>query len=165
MWYQRIIEPTPDMQQQQPQERISLHSRERQRQEHSEEEDEPGHFRRVRMRCWTRHRKDQVSVETTHNRDRDLNSQSRHDEVRNRIAMRSTLDSAITNACSQQATTSITCIQVIERYSVCRCLYYKHNVVPCANYRRRGHDVAIREILVGYTCPKHSTLLLRTDVV
>ena len=49
------------------------------------------------------------------------------------------------------------CIQVIERYAVCRCLYYKHQVDACSNYRRRGHDVQTREILVGYTCPKHSS--------
>lgn len=49
------------------------------------------------------------------------------------------------------------CIQVIERYAVCRCLYYKHQVDACSNYRRRGHDVQTREVLVGYTCNKHST--------
>ena len=48
------------------------------------------------------------------------------------------------------------CIQVIERYWVCRCLYYKHQVDACSNYRRKGHDVQCREVMVGSACPKHS---------
>ena len=50
------------------------------------------------------------------------------------------------------------CIQVIERYALCRCLYYKHQIDFCSNYRRRGHCVQCREILVGYACLKHSGL-------
>ena len=47
------------------------------------------------------------------------------------------------------------CIQVIERYASCRCIYYKHQVDACSNYRRKGHDVQCRDILVTYTCPYH----------
>ena len=42
-------------------------------------------------------------------------------------------------------------------YAVCGCLYYKHQVDTCPNYRRRGHDVKTRKVLVGYSCPKHSS--------
>lgn len=49
------------------------------------------------------------------------------------------------------------CIQVVERYAECGCLYYKHQVDACPHYRRRGHDVVTRKILVGYTCPSHSS--------
>ena len=48
------------------------------------------------------------------------------------------------------------CIQVIELYAVCRCLYYKHEIDPCPSYGRRGHEVMIRELLVGYACLIHS---------
>ena len=49
------------------------------------------------------------------------------------------------------------CIQLVERYTVCRCLYYKHQVDVCPNYKKQGHGVQSREILVGYTCPQHSS--------
>ncbi|EMC98700.1 hypothetical protein BAUCODRAFT_65578 [Baudoinia panamericana UAMH 10762] len=48
------------------------------------------------------------------------------------------------------------CIQVVERYSVCRCLYYKHAVDPCAARSQRGHHVQERVVLVGYACSQHS---------
>ena len=47
------------------------------------------------------------------------------------------------------------CIQVFERYASCRCLYYKHQVDACSNYRRKGHDVQSRDVLVADKCPKH----------
>ena len=40
------------------------------------------------------------------------------------------------------------CIRVFERYAVCRCLYYTHDVDQCSNYMRRGHAVRYREVLV-----------------
>ena len=46
------------------------------------------------------------------------------------------------------------CIKVIERYAVCRCIYYSHAVDACPAYGR--HDVKLREVLVGYTCSRHS---------
>ncbi len=55
------------------------------------------------------------------------------------------------------------CIQVIERYASCRCLYYKHSVEACPSYRRRGHNVTAREVLVGYTCPTHSSSRRRSE--
>jgi len=48
------------------------------------------------------------------------------------------------------------CIQVIERYAVCRCIYYIHEVDRCALYGQRGHEVSERVVDVGYTCPDHS---------
>ena len=49
---------------------------------------------------------------------------------------------------------AIMCIKVIERYAVCRCLYYSHAVDPCPSFGR--HEVKLKEVLVGYTCSNHS---------
>lgn len=51
------------------------------------------------------------------------------------------------------------CYQVVERYSVCRCLYYQHAVDPCAAHGQRGHMVQEKTVLVGYTCgrPGHGS--------
>lgn len=49
------------------------------------------------------------------------------------------------------------CIQVVERYKLCGCLFRKHQVDACSNYRRRGHVGQIREVKVGYTCPQHAS--------
>lgn len=48
------------------------------------------------------------------------------------------------------------CIQVIERYSICKCLYYKHAVDPCPSTRQRGHVLREKTVLVGYACETHS---------
>jgi hypothetical protein len=48
------------------------------------------------------------------------------------------------------------CFQIQERYAVCRCLYYRHAVDSCPAYGRRGHDIRSEEILVAYSCPRHS---------
>ncbi|KXL42781.1 hypothetical protein M433DRAFT_71231 [Acidomyces richmondensis BFW] len=48
------------------------------------------------------------------------------------------------------------CIQVVERYSVCRCLYYKHAIDPCPARGQRGHTIREKVVLVGYTCDQHS---------
>jgi hypothetical protein len=55
--------------------------------------------------------------------------------------------------------TSGCCYQVIERYSVCRCLYYKHPVdhrTNCSGHGTPVHQVAERTVLVGYACETHS---------
>ncbi len=49
------------------------------------------------------------------------------------------------------------CIQVVELYSVCKCLYYRHALDPCARYRERRHEVQERVVLVGYACTVHLT--------
>lgn len=49
------------------------------------------------------------------------------------------------------------CYLVVERYSTCRCLYYKHSVDKCAAYGRQGHPVQERSVLVGYACERHSS--------
>lgn len=49
------------------------------------------------------------------------------------------------------------CYQVVERYSVCRCLYYKHAIDPCAAHGQRGHMVQEKTVLVGYACASHSS--------
>ncbi|EGP90926.1 uncharacterized protein MYCGRDRAFT_32232 [Zymoseptoria tritici IPO323] len=48
------------------------------------------------------------------------------------------------------------CIQIVERYAVCRCLYHRHAIDPCAARNQRGHVVQERIILVGYTCGLHA---------
>ena len=55
-----------------------------------------------------------------------------------------------------EALQAVMCIQLVERYAVCRCFYHRHAVDACPSYPRRGHTVTIREILVGYTCENHS---------
>lgn len=62
----------------------------------------------------------------------------------------------------QGSDNSITmCIKVIERYAVCRCVYYSHSIDPCPAYGR--HDVKIKEVLVGYTCTRHSVTRPQTS--
>ncbi|KAK4866884.1 hypothetical protein LT330_008047 [Penicillium expansum] len=48
------------------------------------------------------------------------------------------------------------CYKVVERYSVCKCLYFEHSIDPCSAYGQRGHEVQEKTVLVGYTCDKHS---------
>jgi hypothetical protein len=58
----------------------------------------------------------------------------------------------------QKPTTSDNmCYRLVERYSVCRCLYHKHNIDPCAAANQQGHRVQERTILVGYLCDLHSS--------
>ena len=49
------------------------------------------------------------------------------------------------------------CYVVVEKYSVCRCLYYKHSVDMCSAYGQKGHPVQERTVLVGYACERHSS--------
>ncbi|KAF2033153.1 hypothetical protein EK21DRAFT_59317 [Setomelanomma holmii] len=49
------------------------------------------------------------------------------------------------------------CYQVVERYAVCRCLYHKHAIDPCAAHGQRGHTVQEKTVLVGYACGIHSS--------
>ncbi|KAF1993881.1 hypothetical protein P154DRAFT_549338 [Amniculicola lignicola CBS 123094] len=49
------------------------------------------------------------------------------------------------------------CYRVVERYSVCRCLYYQHAVDPCPNHGQHGHTVQEKTVLVGYACGSHSS--------
>ncbi|EKV11504.1 hypothetical protein PDIG_18210 [Penicillium digitatum PHI26] len=48
------------------------------------------------------------------------------------------------------------CYKVVERYSVCKCLYFEHSIDPCSAYGQRGHAIQEKTVLVGYTCDKHS---------
>ncbi|KAK0509786.1 hypothetical protein JMJ35_008180 [Cladonia borealis] len=52
------------------------------------------------------------------------------------------------------------CIQIIERYTVCRCLYYRHQVDACSSSGTQGHEINAREVLVGYECSRHSSSTL-----
>lgn len=45
------------------------------------------------------------------------------------------------------------CYQFVERYSECRCLYYRHAVNPCEAYGQRGHYPQEKTDVVGYACP------------
>ena len=48
------------------------------------------------------------------------------------------------------------CIQVIERYAVCKCLHHRHSVDPCERHGHRGHGATEKVILVGFICPRHT---------
>lgn len=48
------------------------------------------------------------------------------------------------------------CYRVTERYSVCRCIYYKHQISFCGASGTEGHLVQTKDILVGYLCGTHS---------
>ncbi|KAJ5096329.1 hypothetical protein NUU61_005685 [Penicillium alfredii] len=48
------------------------------------------------------------------------------------------------------------CYKLVERYSVCRCLYFQHSIDPCSAYGQRGHSVQEKTVLVGYACTQHS---------
>ena len=48
------------------------------------------------------------------------------------------------------------CIKVVERYTVCRCIYYSHAIDACPAYGRRGHSIKIQELWVGYACSRHT---------
>lgn len=51
---------------------------------------------------------------------------------------------------------AIMCIKIVERYAVCRCIYYSHAIDACPAYGRRGHNIKTQEVLVGYTCSRHT---------
>jgi hypothetical protein len=40
--------------------------------------------------------------------------------------------------------------QVIELYSVCRCLHYRHAIDPCQAYKQHGHIAQEKPVLVSY---------------
>ncbi|KAH7094548.1 hypothetical protein FB567DRAFT_542984 [Paraphoma chrysanthemicola] len=48
------------------------------------------------------------------------------------------------------------CYQAVERYSACRCLYYRFDIAPCAANARLGHSVTEKTVLVGFACSIHS---------
>jgi hypothetical protein len=50
------------------------------------------------------------------------------------------------------------CFRVVERYIVCRCLYYVHAIQRCSGLCGPDEVCRVHErtILVGYLCPQHS---------
>jgi hypothetical protein len=48
------------------------------------------------------------------------------------------------------------CIQIIERYSVCRCIYHRHSIDPCPARAQRGHHIQEKIVYVGYACNLHA---------
>ncbi len=48
------------------------------------------------------------------------------------------------------------CIKIVERYTVCGCIYYSHAVDACPAYGSRSHGVKTQQVLVGYSCTRHS---------
>ncbi|EFW99193.1 hypothetical protein CMQ_5614 [Grosmannia clavigera kw1407] len=48
------------------------------------------------------------------------------------------------------------CYRLVERFSVCGCVYHQHAVDRCAAYNQSGHKIQERIIPVGYTCSLHS---------
>lgn len=49
------------------------------------------------------------------------------------------------------------CWRIVERYSVCRCIYYQHAIDMCPRYGQYGHNVEEKTVLVGYACSAHSS--------
>lgn len=49
------------------------------------------------------------------------------------------------------------CIQVVEHYAECRCIYYRHSVDPCQRCHEKDHQVITKEVFVGYNCSKHKS--------
>ncbi|KAG9241295.1 hypothetical protein BJ878DRAFT_428429 [Calycina marina] len=49
------------------------------------------------------------------------------------------------------------CYIVVERYSVCRCLYHRHSVDMCAAYGTSRHMIQEKTVLVGFACDRHSS--------
>lgn len=47
------------------------------------------------------------------------------------------------------------CWKVVERYTICRCIYYVHSVDACPAYGRRGHIIKLQDVLVGVYCSRH----------
>ena len=50
------------------------------------------------------------------------------------------------------------CIQLVQRYSRCRCSFYRYAVDPCPAYGRRNHDIRTKEVGVGDSCSRHSAV-------
>ncbi|OAF59900.1 hypothetical protein VC83_03029 [Pseudogymnoascus destructans] len=48
------------------------------------------------------------------------------------------------------------CYRLVERFSVCRCVYYEHSIDMCAAANQHGHRIQEKTILVGYLCGHHS---------
>ena len=48
------------------------------------------------------------------------------------------------------------CLQLVEVYAACGCLYYKHPVDPCHLAGEKNHEVTRNETKVGYACSRHT---------
>jgi hypothetical protein len=48
------------------------------------------------------------------------------------------------------------CYQIVERYSVRRCVYHRHSVDPCGEYGQPRHTLQEKNVLVGFSCSRHS---------
>ncbi|KAF8460928.1 hypothetical protein BDZ91DRAFT_410212 [Kalaharituber pfeilii] len=48
------------------------------------------------------------------------------------------------------------CLRIVERYAVCKCVYFVHGVDQCNSYGMRGHIVTDKIVLVGHSCRDHS---------
>lgn len=55
------------------------------------------------------------------------------------------------------------CLQEIERYSECRCIYYKSFVDKCPEYGQQGHVVIEKTVLVGFVCPDHDSRMYQDE--
>lgn len=62
----------------------------------------------------------------------------------------------LTNFQARNRIAATMCYLVVERYSICRCPYYKHSIDMCVRYGAQGHPIQERTLLVGYACERHS---------
>lgn len=49
------------------------------------------------------------------------------------------------------------CYQVVERYAICHCLYYKHAIDSCSAHGQEGHVVREKTVFVGGACAVHGS--------
>ena len=52
------------------------------------------------------------------------------------------------------------CVQIVERFARCGCLYFEHSVDPCSAINTLGHEIQVKEVPIYYTCPQHRFPLL-----
>jgi hypothetical protein len=44
------------------------------------------------------------------------------------------------------------CFQIVERYSVCRCVFQEYGIDECPLYQHKGHVPQVQVILIGVLC-------------
>ncbi|KAH7378536.1 hypothetical protein BKA64DRAFT_631945 [Cadophora sp. MPI-SDFR-AT-0126] len=44
------------------------------------------------------------------------------------------------------------CFQIVEQYSVCRCVFQEYGIDECPLYQHKGHTPQVRVILIGVLC-------------
>ena len=109
-------------------------------------------FHRCLFRCYSSY----LSLHQPYNINVDLSITSTCNAIQHSLHLALTPDTSSVNCLNM-------CLQITERYSVCRCLYYRHSIDPCQRYGQRGHSATEKTVLVGYACPDHSSRRKKDD--